>query len=329
MAAGLFKAPTINFKSTSLDGAIDDSANTISVNSATNLQSPGYIIIDREDGSGTATPNSREVVSYTGISSNDLTGCSRGEDGSTAAAHSDGALVETMFTIGMHNDQRDAINAEHDTDGTHAIISAATITQAWINDALLANATITTLDATTADITDAVMSSGASIVTLTSDSMAIPSGASVGATEFTINNSRGHLTLTPGASKFVRIAVLEQANHSSTVNTYRNNSIVLTGWGNVVGGDGTFDTLAITFGITFITQPIIVANSAGRDTVGAQPTTLAAHDEFQGYVTVDAYAQLTTGFTAAWSACRTGADGAQTLASGAYYAVTWIAVGTI
>ena len=84
MAAGLFKAPTINFKSTSLDGAINDSATTISVTSATNMQAPGYIVIDREDGSGTATPNSREVVKFTGISSNDLTGCTRGADGSTA-----------------------------------------------------------------------------------------------------------------------------------------------------------------------------------------------------------------------------------------------------
>lgn len=128
MAAGLFKAPTSNFWSNSLNGGIDDSVTTITLNDATGLQAPGYVIINREDGNGTATPNSREVVKFTGISSNDLTGCTRAADGSTARSHSDGALVEATFTIGMHNDQRDAINAEHNTDGTHLPISNATIT---------------------------------------------------------------------------------------------------------------------------------------------------------------------------------------------------------
>lgn len=128
MAAGLFKAPTSNFWSSTLNGGIDDSVDTITLNSTSGLQSPGYVVIDREDGNGTVTPNSREVVKYTGISGSDLTGCTRGADNSTARSHSDGALVEATFTIGMHNDQRDAINAEHDTDGTHTIISAATVT---------------------------------------------------------------------------------------------------------------------------------------------------------------------------------------------------------
>lgn len=130
MAAGLFKAPTANFTSTTLNGSITDSATTITVNDASGMQFPGYIVIDREDGNGTATPNSREVIKYTGISSNDLTGCTRGADNSTARAHSDGALVETMPTVGMWNDQYDMLTAEHGTDGTHGAITASSITLA-------------------------------------------------------------------------------------------------------------------------------------------------------------------------------------------------------
>lgn len=131
MAAGLFKAPTSNFWSSSLNGAINDSVQTITLNSTSGLQSPGYIIIDRENSStGTATPNAREIVKYTGISGSDLTGCTRGADNSTARSHTDGALVEAVPTIGMWNDQRDAINAEHTVAGLHSIIANATITTA-------------------------------------------------------------------------------------------------------------------------------------------------------------------------------------------------------
>lgn len=97
------RAPSSNFWSTTLDGSINDSVQTITLSSTTGLEAPGYLIIDREDSSGTATPSSREVIYYTGISSNDLTGVTRGSDGSTARSHSDGALTESTMTIGMFN----------------------------------------------------------------------------------------------------------------------------------------------------------------------------------------------------------------------------------
>lgn len=132
--ASFYRAPTANFKSTTLDGAIADSDTTITLTSATGFQAPGVIIIDREDGSGTATPNSREVVHYTGISSNDLTGCTRGEENSTARAHTDGALVEAVFTVEQWNDLRDAVAATISTDGADiAITGTASIATAVID----------------------------------------------------------------------------------------------------------------------------------------------------------------------------------------------------
>ena len=98
-----FLSATSNFFSTTLNGAINSSAGTITLNSVTNLQSPGYLILDREDGSGKATPDSREVIFFTGIGGNDLTGVTRGADGSTARSHSDGALVEQTMTVGTWN----------------------------------------------------------------------------------------------------------------------------------------------------------------------------------------------------------------------------------
>lgn len=113
----LFLAPTANFLQKSLNGAITDSAATITLNSTTNMQAPGYIVIDRTDSNGTSTPNAREVVSYTGIAGNDLTGCVRGADNSTARQHSDGAIVETMPTVGLFNSLATIVGSGFTEDG--------------------------------------------------------------------------------------------------------------------------------------------------------------------------------------------------------------------
>lgn len=81
------------------------------------MQAPGYIVIDRTDSNGVATPNAREVVSYTGISGSDLTGCVRPADGSTARSHSDGAVVETTFTTGMYNNLATIVATGLDNNG--------------------------------------------------------------------------------------------------------------------------------------------------------------------------------------------------------------------
>lgn len=128
MAANLFKAPGINFVSTSINGAINSSVDTITLNSTANLKAPGYIVIDRQDATGTNTPNAREVVSYTGISGSDLTGCGRNADGSTARSHADEALVEPVLTVGMWNDQQDFLAVSLSTvDGSLRPMAAASI----------------------------------------------------------------------------------------------------------------------------------------------------------------------------------------------------------
>jgi len=68
---------------TTLNGAIDASVTSITVADASQLPDSGtnFIIIDSEE------------ISYTGISTNTLTGCTRGVAGTTAASHSDGATV--------------------------------------------------------------------------------------------------------------------------------------------------------------------------------------------------------------------------------------------
>ncbi len=117
MTSNLYLAPLANFTQTTLNGAITSGAGSITLNSVTNLQFPGYVVIDRTDSNGVSTPTAREVVSYTGISGNQLTGCTRGTDGGTPLGHNDGAVVETMPTIGMWNSLTTIVGSGLDGNG--------------------------------------------------------------------------------------------------------------------------------------------------------------------------------------------------------------------
>lgn len=72
---------------TALDGALNDSDTTISVDDTTGFESIGTLVIDTEH------------IAYTGISGNDFTGCTRGIDDTEAASHSDNADVYQGFPL--------------------------------------------------------------------------------------------------------------------------------------------------------------------------------------------------------------------------------------
>jgi hypothetical protein len=67
--------------SSTLNGAINSSVTTITVASTSTFTTAGGILIDSE------------YITYTGKTSTDFTGCVRGTNGTTAASHSNGALV--------------------------------------------------------------------------------------------------------------------------------------------------------------------------------------------------------------------------------------------
>lgn len=87
---GLYGGETLTKTTTTLNGALlNDSAGTggsgtsITLTSTTGFSSDG----------GTILVGS-ELITYSGVSSNDLTGIVRGASGTSTSAHSDGATVE-------------------------------------------------------------------------------------------------------------------------------------------------------------------------------------------------------------------------------------------
>ena len=68
----------------SLNGGINNSVTTITLLSTTGFPTSGSVLIDSE------------IIAYTGISGNDLTGCTRGSQSTTPASHSNGASVVAL-----------------------------------------------------------------------------------------------------------------------------------------------------------------------------------------------------------------------------------------
>ena len=73
---------------TTVNEALDASETTITLTSAASFPTAGTILVDSE------------LITYTGKSTNDLTGCTRGASGSTAATHSDGATATDASDFG-------------------------------------------------------------------------------------------------------------------------------------------------------------------------------------------------------------------------------------
>jgi len=91
---------------TTLNGNITDSATTITLTDGSNFPTAGFIMIKKINSTTGLYEN--EVIQYTGRSTNNLTGCTRGTSApyrgytptaSTAKAHDSGATVYGSFKV--------------------------------------------------------------------------------------------------------------------------------------------------------------------------------------------------------------------------------------
>ena len=85
--AGLWGGLTNQSVSNYLSASIDNVVTTIPLVSAAGFPPTGLLLIDSE------------LITYTGISTNDFTGCTRGVDGTTAVAHDGGSVVFDAVTF--------------------------------------------------------------------------------------------------------------------------------------------------------------------------------------------------------------------------------------
>lgn len=93
-----------NYYATQISSDISDAVTTITVDTPPTVTS-GRLALEARN------PTKREIIEYTGVSGNDLTGVTRGVDGTTASSHLKGALVEMNLTAADIQDLYDAFNS--------------------------------------------------------------------------------------------------------------------------------------------------------------------------------------------------------------------------
>ncbi len=188
MSVNLWKASTINAFSTTLNGSIAAGDTSITLTSVTGLQAPGILCIDRVDTNNTNTPTSREYISFTGISTNTLTGVTRGVAGSTAQAHSSGAIVEENFSITHWGDILDFLAVSHDSSGNIVVSSTATVSIARIYTHLNASgASITGINAL--NPTWVISAAASSVTAFASYPLAMPTSGTFSWFSVTLNGA--------------------------------------------------------------------------------------------------------------------------------------------
>lgn len=140
--------------STTLNGSIDNSVTSVVLTSATGFPTAGFIVVDSE------------TIKYTGVSTNTLTGCTRGADSTTAASHANAAAVYHAVVASHHNALKDEVIAvETDLVAALAQVPGATT----VNTALQ--------NIVTAYTTGWSVASGTAWTYASSSTVNVPSGA--------------------------------------------------------------------------------------------------------------------------------------------------------
>ncbi len=239
----LKSAPTSNAFSTTLNGAINATATTITLNSVTGLQNKaGILVVDRVNSAGTSTPSAREYIYFTGVSGSSVTlpsvGDGRGQGGSTAQSHADGAVVEAIMDVDAWNGLVDSYDVQHNDAGTHAALTTDTF-------------------------------SATSLVSISSSLFVagqgnFPSAASINvATVTTLNNTTANITNLAALSLASSSMVMGSMNTPSLVMVAGITSVVSTAIGGAAG-------IGVPLPYTFGEVPTIIANAYRPTGTGKQ-----------------------------------------------------------
>lgn len=283
--------PTKNGTQKTLGSQLDSGeTSSMTLNNTTSIQNkPGVVVINRiNTDNEELSAGLREYVGYTGVSGSTLTGLTRNVDSSTSDQdHAIGSVVEFIPDVTWAQFIAEALaNIVNETTGA-------------IDPTKVLPATYLDTDGTLAANSDAKLPTQKAVKTYadTKAPKANPSftGTVSVAGAITQSGTADHITFTPGTSKLVKSAVLRQDN---TTNTYKNNSIILTGWGFCLGDGSTPATVtkSITFGLTFTEAPTIAVTTLGyKDS--SDPSTISDFSATSAYV-VSGGAISTSGFTA-------------------------------
>lgn len=134
-----------------------------------------------------------------------------------------------------------------------------------------------------------------------------------------------HIVLTPGTSKFVKVAVLRQ---DDTTDAYKNTSVILTGWGFQLGAASAYMTEAVSFGIIFDAAPIVLASTLTFIN-GSDPTVISDFGTSDSGSVIEAGGITTGGFTALRKQVSTDGADPGNFNGVVRFGYSWIAIGEL
>lgn len=134
------------------------------------------------------------------------------------------------------------------------------------------------------------------------------------------NDSNIHVQFIGKGNGLTKVSVLRQDN---TSNSYKHNSVLLTGWGIYAQGAASSKVETVTFGITFAQAPITMATYAG-DNANVSTSYGSGGNNVKGPVCVKTIAQTTTSHDVRVNT----ADGTSWGATDNVF-YTWMAVGEL
>ena len=255
----LKSAPTSNAFNTTLNGAISNTATTITLNSVTGLQNKaGILVIDRQDSDGIDTPTKREYIYFTSVSGSSVVLPSvadgRGQGGSSALGHADGALVESVMDVDQWNGLVDSYAVQHADAGTHTALTSDTLglsSNASIGGSLFAGRANLLSTASVGGIVNSLV--GVNIASTASGYY-----------------QQGLPLIRAGAEGILRLSQIRY--QSITTNSTQENVLVQAGW-SFINNDGTEASgITITFPTAFDTVLAVIATPAGA--LGSDPTVI-------------------------------------------------------
>lgn len=318
------------------------------LNNTTSIQNKaGVFVVDRVDSNGVATPSKREYIAFTGTSGSTVVTLTRGLAGSTDQVHAVGAIVEFVNDIAQQQAILDALGnlvdpsdvspkltVGSDADGDiyyRASSKLARLAKGTANQYLRVNAGATapewaTLldedDMATNSATNAASQQSIKAYADTKAPLANPSFTGTVSVAGAISQAgtADHITITPGSSKLVKIAVLQQ---NDTTNAYVNSSVVLTGWGHITGNGTAVIAETVTFGITFAAAPIVISSALGyKDS--SDPTAIGQLARVTSNESYSTNGDITTTNFSIGLRNTTATFGATTR-----FGYTWIAIGSL
>lgn len=133
------------------------------------------------------------------------------------------------------------------------------------------------------------------------------------------DNVGDHTAINAGTSKLVKTKTLRQ---NATTDAYQKNTVILSGWGSKQGDGTGAMTQAITFGITFSSQPVVLVSDVGN--VAGAPTGIDSFNSAQGPTKGVSTINVAVGGFTVHLGLTTG-----TFSNTYWYGYSWIAIGEL